>query len=315
MSAAPPLPSTRPRSAGFTLIELLVVIAIIAILMAIIFPVFATLRENARQKTAMANLHQIEVGLAQFKLDNGRYPDVLFGYAVPNARMDNALQIAEQYDAANAGSNITAQYFPGLYPEYIKDPATFEDPNNAIRDLSKTTANANGPLQVNYLTETDATDYTLAQTTQIPATPPAGVTPITTNFYLADAYDISPEIAGANQLVGGNGSPSTYVVRYQPNWTPISPTDQTTNYPLNYSRQLRWSNPPASTYVTCTTHHVPNSNKVIVLFEEGDAVVMDSARFLGGAAGSPANSNADSASVATANFWQVSPTANGNPGP
>jgi prepilin-type N-terminal cleavage/methylation domain-containing protein/prepilin-type processing-associated H-X9-DG protein len=49
----------RPGRRGFTLIELLVVIAIIAILAAILFPVFAQAREKARQRTCLSNLRQI----------------------------------------------------------------------------------------------------------------------------------------------------------------------------------------------------------------------------------------------------------------
>jgi prepilin-type N-terminal cleavage/methylation domain-containing protein/prepilin-type processing-associated H-X9-DG protein len=55
---------------GFTLIELLVVIAIIAILAAILCPVFAKAREKARQTTCASNLHQLGLGCAQWSQDN-----------------------------------------------------------------------------------------------------------------------------------------------------------------------------------------------------------------------------------------------------
>src|SRR5690242_19349210 len=54
---------------AFTLIELLVVIAIIAILAAILFPVFARARENARRASCMSNLKQVSLAMMQYTQD------------------------------------------------------------------------------------------------------------------------------------------------------------------------------------------------------------------------------------------------------
>jgi prepilin-type N-terminal cleavage/methylation domain-containing protein len=54
---------------GFTLIELLVVIAIIAILAAILFPVFARAREKARQTSCLSNIKQISLGCGMYESD------------------------------------------------------------------------------------------------------------------------------------------------------------------------------------------------------------------------------------------------------
>lgn len=61
--------NSRVRRMGFTLIELLVVIAIIAILAAILFPVFARARENARRASCQSNLKQLGLGFMQYSQD------------------------------------------------------------------------------------------------------------------------------------------------------------------------------------------------------------------------------------------------------
>jgi prepilin-type N-terminal cleavage/methylation domain-containing protein len=69
---------------GFTLIELLVVIAILAILAAILFPVFGQVREKARQATCLSNHKQIALAALLYINDyDGRFPDGVYGLWYP----------------------------------------------------------------------------------------------------------------------------------------------------------------------------------------------------------------------------------------
>lgn len=76
------------RANGFTLIELLIVIAIIALLAAILFPVFSRVRENARRTACLSNMKQLGLGMMQYaqdydeKLPRGTYPNGAFTYGV-----------------------------------------------------------------------------------------------------------------------------------------------------------------------------------------------------------------------------------------
>jgi len=99
------------KSRAFTLIELLVVIAIIALLAAILFPVFARIREKARQTSCASNLKQLGIGLIQYVQDNdGTLP---YGNGTYN----------------NAGALREEGWAGPLYP-YVKNLQIFTCPDD-----------------------------------------------------------------------------------------------------------------------------------------------------------------------------------------
>lgn len=110
----------QKQSLAFTMVEMLTVIAIIAVLAAIIFPVAARVREQARRTTTMSNLHQIQVALKQYKLDNRVYPEALLGYV----------------EFASGNQAVPADRIRGgfLYDGYVRDINLFRSPNNPVNN-------------------------------------------------------------------------------------------------------------------------------------------------------------------------------------
>jgi len=108
--------ATRRRA--FTLIELLVVIAIIAILAAILFPVFAQARAKARQTACLSNLKQIGLGLMMYAQD---YDEVLPGNSTLGT---NGITDPRWPDATTAHSAGQGETFGWMQPYDVTNPGT-----------------------------------------------------------------------------------------------------------------------------------------------------------------------------------------------
>ena len=104
------------RQNGFTLVELLVVIAVIAILAAILFPVFASVREKARSISCLSNEKQLGLAIMQYVND---YDEVL----PPNSNN------APPTYAAGTGSNTSSSWKNLIYP-YVKSLQVYECPSD-----------------------------------------------------------------------------------------------------------------------------------------------------------------------------------------
>jgi len=123
------------KKGAFTLIELLVVIAIIAILAAILFPVFARARENARRASCLSNLKQIGLGMSQYTQDYD-----------------------EKYLSQNVGNG---QHFGVILQPYMKSTQVFVCPSAA-----------GSPVDPTATATADTADHVWQYTANATANPP-----------------------------------------------------------------------------------------------------------------------------------------------
>jgi prepilin-type N-terminal cleavage/methylation domain-containing protein len=194
---------SRKARRGFTLIELLVVIAIIAILAAILFPVFAKARERAKSTTCLSNLKQIALSMRTYADDyDGGYPSgngEIWPLSGPGVPANN------QYPAPNRGTMNTSlvpmcQFFgkPGqrnILLAQVKSEEVFVCPS---------TVKSGSGWKFSTTTALNPTSYWYCNYEVVPASD--------AKVNAADAvnpgFDITTMPAGAKiQWLGANGGP------------------------------------------------------------------------------------------------------------
>ena len=241
--------TTRRLGRGFTLIELLVVIAIIAILAAILFPVFQKVRENARRTQCLSNEKQIGLGVIQYQQDaDEKNPGGLNGYG--------------------GGSGWAGQIYP-----FVKSVGVFQCPDDSAHSpaaasyaLNANTAKiAPACLAANYsgccamtADSTSLSQYNAPSNTVL-------VFEVTQSY----GYDVSNEIlpapVGSATYCGGSPSGAGIGGQYDPNGyngtaNARTPGDGFMHYATGLLNGLATTN---GAYNKLEGRHAPGSNYVM----------------------------------------------------
>ena len=115
------------RCQGFTLIELLVVIAIIAILAAILFPVFQKVRENARRVSCASNLNQISLAVIQYAQDSDETYPITVPYGSGQWYTGSTFATPAEWRPGNYA--LRSSFWSNALQQYIKSYAVYDCPD------------------------------------------------------------------------------------------------------------------------------------------------------------------------------------------
>ncbi|RYG25563.1 prepilin-type N-terminal cleavage/methylation domain-containing protein [bacterium] len=276
------------RRNGFTLIELLVVIAIIAILAAIIFPVYAQAKKSAYKSSDLSNMNTLRTALQLYKADQGAFPPALLGFVGPYSNRSSDGNILPPNAIRDA-----------LYPKRVESLAVFRPALNRVADNAPARPydpaaieNGSDPMVTTALwpgtgfgaAGDNRQRYGLNDgPVQRAAIGPGGGCEVAKNYYYRiSGYDAAPVIT-----TSPNGAWETHYQLFWTGWSvpanPCSPAANENGSAVDDPRQLGYTEPPETTVVTWnsffreyTNGNLQRTKSDLVLFLAGNARPMDS---------------------------------------